>query len=419
MKHSNRRLWILTGILVVSLSACNSKPAAEAPQRVEAAKPEAPAPATAEKPAGANEVVLDAKMQQEARVRSALAVERPVPVLIQANGRLTVNETRTWRIGAVTDGRVMKTMVLPGDSVKKEQVLAGLHSHEIHEARAEYRRAQQESVRLKSALAYAQKQRDRARRLYELKAASLEQLEHAETELKNAQTAVVNNDTEIERTRIHLVEFLQVSPESPKEHKDGDAEHDDDLIPVKSPADGTLLERKVTAGSVVKGGDDLFVVSDLANLWMIAAVSEEHVGKLRLGMRVDVKVQAYPDLVFPGRITRFGEQLDPDTRTLPTRVELVNTGRRLKPEMYGTAEIQTGGGASGIFVPENAIQQVNGQSVVFVERSAGHYEVRAVESGRVLDHFVEVTRGLASGDRIVVEGSYVIKSQLLKGSLSE
>ncbi len=399
-------------LLLALLTACSKE---APPPKVEAAKPEPPsAPATP-----ANQVILDQKMQQEARIATASVIERAAPQLVDANGRLTVNEVRTWHVGAVTDGRVVKALLMPGDPVRKDQVIAGLHSHEIHEARAEYRRSSQELTRLKTVLSYSQKQRDRMKRLFDLKAASLEQVEHAETEFKNAQTAVINAETEVERTRVHLVEFLQVSPDGHQEHTEGDTDHDGDLIPVKSPADGIVLERKVTAGSVVKGGDDLFIVTDPGSLWMIAAVSEDNVGKLRIGMPVKVRVQAYPDQVFEGRITRFGDQLDAETRTLPTRVELRNPARRLKPEMYATAEIAVGGGARAIVIPQAAVQQVNGQPVVFVRQAADRFEVRVVETTRNLDGMLEVARGLSAGEQVVVEGSYILKSQLLKGSLAE
>ncbi|MDX1982316.1 MAG: efflux RND transporter periplasmic adaptor subunit [Bryobacteraceae bacterium] len=396
--------------LIVCLAAGCQRPA-EPPAKVEAAKPEA-----AEQKA-ANEVVLDAKMQAQARLRVAVVRQQSLPQTVVANGRLAMNENRTWHVGAVTDGRVIRVQVVPGDRVERDQLLAGLHSHDIHEARAEYRRAMQELTRLQTVLSYSQKQRDRMRRLYELKAASLEQVEHAETEFKNSQTAVQNAETELGRTRSHLVEFLQVPLEASKEHAEGDFDHDDDLIPVKAPEAGVLLERKVTPGSVVTAGEEMFVISDLGTLWMIAAVNEENFGKLRVGMGVKIRVQAYPGQIFSGRITRFGEQLDAETRTVQARVELANPGGWLKPEMYATGEISVAGSESAVFVPQAAVQQVNGQPTVFVQTGADRFEARLVEAGRSLDGQIRIIEGLGAGERVVVEGSYILKSQLLKGSL--
>lgn len=310
-------------------------------------------------------------------------------------------------------------MVNPGDRVKKDQVLAGLHSHDLHEARAQYRKATNDVTHQRSSVIYAQRQRDRYKRLFDLKAASQEQLEHSEAELKNAQNALANNEIELERTRRHLVDFLQVSPDDHDDHKEGELEHDNDLILVKSPAEGVVLTRKVSVGSVTSAGEELFEIADLSSLWMIAALSEEHLSRVRLGMSVRVKVQAYPDHWFGGRIRRLGEQLDAETRTVPVRVELSNPSGRLKPEMFAVAELEAGGSASAIFVPETAVQQVDNQPVVFVREAGNKFAVRQVGVGKPIDGQVEILNGLKVGETIVTKGSFTLKSQLLKGSLGE
>ncbi|MFN7938993.1 MAG: efflux RND transporter periplasmic adaptor subunit [Bryobacteraceae bacterium] len=401
------RLIVIVGLAL--LVGCSSKPE-PAPAKAETPKAEAP-------PADSKEVTLDEKQVQQAQLQMVTVQSQALPETITSNGRITVNENRSWHVGAVTDGKIIRVLVFPGDRVKKDQLLAGMHSHDIHEGRAEYRKAVAELARLKTALSYSQRHRDRAKRLYDLKAGSLEQLEHAEAELKNTQSALENAETELERTKLHLVEFLQVPLDDHDEHKPGDSDHEGDLIPVKAPADGVVIDRHVTAGSVATQGDELFLISDLSNVWMIAAVNEENLGKIRTGMQVRVSVQAYPDQTFTGRITRVGDQLDPSTRTVPVRIELANPAGKLKPEMYASAEIAAGSTGQGAFIPQEALQQIEKSNVVFVQSKPGTFEAREVETGRVLRGDVEVTKGLKAGDVIVAKGSYTLKSQLLKGSL--
>ncbi len=343
---------------------------------------------------------------------------------IRATGRLTVNENQTWHVGAVTEGRIVKVAANPGDAVTAGQVLARMHSHEVHDGRAEYRKALNEVSRARSAEAHTRHLRDRAKRLYDLKAAALEQVERAEADVKNAQAAVELSQTELERAKTHLVEFLQVSLDEPEKHGDGphtaEVHGDEDLIPVKSPAAGTLLERKVTPGSVVAAAADLFVISDLSTIWMMANVGEAAITRVRPGQSVRVEVQSQPGRSFHGRVVKLGEQLDPATRTLPVRIELANPGGLLKPEMYGDADFAVGGAArTALYVAESALQEVKGQTVVFVEKAPGQFDARAVETGRSLDGRVAVLNGIASGDRVVVKGAFILKSQLLKKSLSE
>jgi cobalt-zinc-cadmium efflux system membrane fusion protein len=395
-------------VLAMLAAGCSREPVQEVK-----APPAAPAAASE------REVVLDAAAQKEAGIVVASVTVRSLPQALHANGRIALNENQTWRVGAVTEGRIVRVLVNPGDRIEQGQVLARMHSHVIHEARAEYRKAVAELARLKGAEAYSQRVRDRARRLYELKAGSLEQTEHAETELRNAQTAVGNASIEVDRTRRHLVEFLQIAPDV-VEHDPGDPHEDDqDLIPIKSPASGTLLTRNVTPGTVVQPSADLFVVSDLTSLWNIASVNEEYLAKLRVGMPVRTYVQAYPDHAFPGRIGKLGEELDPTTRTVKVRVDLPNPGGRLKPEMYATAAIDLGGTEPALFVPQGAPQEVGGQTVVFVMTAPGRFEPRPVQLGRALEGEQEITSGIRAGERVVTQGSFVLRSQLMKASLGQ
>jgi cobalt-zinc-cadmium efflux system membrane fusion protein len=291
-----------------------------------------------------------------------------------------------------------------------------MHSHDIHESRALYQKALADSARMKGIADYSMRVRDRAKRLYDLKAGSLAQLERAETELRNAQTDAGNAEIEVARTRNHITEFLGISADLLEE---ADSEDHHDLIPVRSPAAGVVLKRDVTPGTVVTPSDDLFLVSDLGKLWAMAQVQEEYLGKLRVGMPVRVFVQAYPQEAFLGRIGRVGETLDPATRTVQVRVEVQNSQARLKPEMYATTEIQIGVGESALTVPSDAVQEIRGQTVLFVKMTDDCFEVRPVRIGRRIDSVNEVVAGLKPGEAIAIKATFILKSEFLKAALAE
>lgn len=378
------------------------------------------APAAASEAAEPRAVELDDAALGQAGLRVEAAALRAVPVTIRANGRLAANEERTWRVGAITDGRIMSVLVRVGDAVQKGQVLARMFSHDVHESRALYRRAVAEYHRLQSNLEFSRRQRDRMRRLFGMKAASQEQLDTVENELRNAETALRAAQIEMTRTRQHLVEFLEIPVEGPEHHEPGAAAlSDDDLIPIRAPAEGIVLTRMVTAGSVVQASSELFVISDLATVWVIANVQEEYLPRVRPRMAALISVQAYPGRRFAGRVIRVDEKLDPETRTVQAIVELDNRRALLRPEMYAAVELEAGASEPGLFIAQTAIQDLNGQPTVFVETRPGRLEPRPVETGRALDRLVEIRRGLAAGERVVTEGSFVLKSHLLKSSLSE
>lgn len=400
-------------VLALALAGCSRQP--ESPPAAPAPEPKQQAAA----PPAAGAVTMEEAAQKSAGLQLQTAARRSLPEVIRASARLTNNENLTWRVGAITEGRIVQVLASPGDMVQQGRPLARIHAHDVHDSRAEFRKANTELSRARASLDFARKSRDRARRLFDLKAGSLEQVERSESELRNAEAAYTVASAEVDRTRSHLVEFLGVPAEGDDNHQQPSANADErDLIPVRAPASGTVLTRNVTPGTVVTPANDLFVISDLSSLWAIAEVSEDNLPKLRPGMPVRVFVQAWPDHPFPGRIGKLGDALDPATRTVKVRVDMPNPAGRLKPEMYATAEIEIGGSESAVFVPQEATQEVRGQTVVFVRTAANRFEVRPIEAGRTLGDALEVRRGLRGGETVASRGAFLLKSEYLKAALA-
>ena len=354
-------------------------------------------------------VVLDKTQLQKGHVIVEPVRTQEVVSTLTIPGRLTFSEDQTWHVGAIANGKIENISARVGDSVKANQVLGRLHSHEVHEARAGYQQAQTELERARSAQGYAKQRRDRAQRLLELRAGSRQDLETAEADLRNAQAAIEKAQSEVEKERAHL-EIFQLPIE-------GTDEEDD--IPILAPAAGLVLERKATVGSVVNSGDELFVITDISSVWMIAAASEEDLSKLHPGQPVRVQVRAYPDREFAGRILKLGEQLDPATRTLQIRIALPNPQGLLKPEMYSTASVQQFGKRQALVIPEEAIQEIDGVPTVFVQDSENEFRARTVETGQHADGGVEIVDGLKRGDAVVVKGGFALKSQMLKTMIQD
>jgi membrane fusion protein, heavy metal efflux system len=362
----------------------------------------------AEQKARPTEVVLSPEAQRNGGIAVQPVQSVAVQESLSATGALTVNEDRTWTVGSHLEGRVVSVHANPGEVVKQGFVLARMHSHEVHDSRANYRRAADELTRARAAASQARTLRDRAARLLELKAGSKQDLELAEGQVREGEAAVRNAETELERSRVHILEYLQVS----LEEKPGG-----DEVPIRAPATGLILERKVSVGTVVEPAQEAFRMTDPSTLWMIANVSEGDLGRLKLGQSVRLLVRAHPGRTFAGRILRLGEQLDPTTRTLQVRVLVPNPGGLLKPQMYATAEIQGGGSRQAMYVPESAIQDLNGTRIVFVRSAADRFEARPVDAGRAMDQRVEVRSGLQATDQVVVKGTFVLKSQLMRTAL--
>ncbi|MEP7364000.1 MAG: efflux RND transporter periplasmic adaptor subunit [Acidobacteriota bacterium] len=392
------------------ITACGRAPEPAAPQT-------AHAEANAEPPRERGTVTIDEKMAKAGWISVEEVRERGTAELVRTTGRLTTHEDSTWKVGSIADGRIVRILVKLGDRVKAGQVLARLHSHDVHEARAEYAKAKSELERSKAALAISERARDRAKKLLDLKAGSLDQLERAEAELLGTQAAVRTAEVDVRRTETHLVENLQIDPNEPDDHTPGDNMHDEDLVPVKSPGAGVVLRRLVTEGSVVTAGQELIEVSDLNRLRLIASVGDQYLPSIRIGATARVEIPALAGRVFQGRVDRIGEEMDPQTRAAEVWITIAASGQALKPEGYANVEIATGGSRQGIQIPSEAVQDIQGTSSVFVEEGARKYALRAVSLGDKTGARVEVTQGLRPRDRVVVKGSFLLKSQLLKSSL--
>jgi cobalt-zinc-cadmium efflux system membrane fusion protein len=408
-----KALWIVAAS--VSLWSC--QPNSTSASGPESRAASAPAEVSQSSKRDAATVVLDAAEQQKGHIVVSSVGLEDLAATLTVPGRLTFNEDQTWHVGAIASGRIESISARVGDTVTTDQILGRLHSHEVHEARAGYQEAQTELERARSAERYAKQRRDRAERLFELKAGSRQDLENAEADLRNAQAAIEKAQSEVEKERAHLNIFrIPIVVEPAKGGIENDEEDD---IPVHAPAAGLILERKASLGSVVNSGDELFVIANISNLWMIAAANEEDLSKIHVGQVVRIQVRAYPDREFTGRVAKLGEELDPATRTLQIRVEVANPQGLLKPEMYASASVQQTARRAALVVPQEAIQEIDGVPMVFVRDSDNQFRARTVEPGRHVDGGIEIVQGLKRGEAVVVKGSFALKSQLLKAMIQD
>lgn len=343
-----------------------------------------------------------------------------IPQTLRAPGRITVNENRVWRVGTIAEGRVVEMNANVDDPVRQGQVLARLQSHAVHDGRADYAEAKINLATLQTRRTFLLAQAARAKRLFDLKAASEQQVQQADSELRDVEGMIANAKSELERYRIHLEDFLHVPTQPPIGPGDRIAGHEiADLLPITAPAAGTVIARPVAPGAVVQAGQGIFEISDLSSVWMIAEVQQQHLAALREGMPVTIRTQAFPSTTFSGRIRRIGSELNAATRTISVRIEVPNRGLRLRPEMYADAEIAVGGSEDGLFLKQGAIQDLHGQSIVFVKSGDHAFTLRAVETGATVDGMRRVISGVNAGDQVVVDGSFLLKSKLLEASLVE
>jgi membrane fusion protein, heavy metal efflux system len=364
-------------------------------------------------PAARTEVVLSPDAQKEGQIETAPVKMSDEPDVLRVPGRIALADNRSWRVGVRTDGLVVAVNAEAGDYVRKGQILARYHADEVRDSRALYHAAQSEVARAQSNAALAQRNVTRAETLLDLKAASQVQVEQARQDLVSAEADVQRAQIEVDRLKDLLEDDLRV----PAEPKAGDEFADQ--VPIIAPASGYILEKDVTLGKAIDTMDDTFVIGDLSEVWMLASIRQDQLGQLRMGQSVRVSVAGVAGQQFQGRITNLGQELDPATRTMAVRIALNNSGNVLRPGMLATAEVPGGLRKMTVFVASDAVQQIDGQDVVFVRVAPDRFAVRAVEVAQTTNGQTPILQGLKGDEQVVVRGSFVLKSQLLRSALEE
>lgn len=406
--HGIRHRWLLLVVIVSLVAGLAARYFLRSSER-EAASTGADSKVNASETA-TNVVTLSPDAITRSDIQIIAVARRPLPQELRVTGRVQINEDRAVRLGSPVEGRVTRVLVTVGDRVKAGQVVLALHSHELAAARSDYEKARAAVARAEKALAYAQAELERANRLLEAKAISRREQLRAAADLVAAQAEFEHARAELRRAE-EFLHYLGAWPEV------------SDEVLIRAPIEGVVLERRVTVGTVVTPSMDLLTIADLSTLWVIAEVPEPQAARVRPGQPVSISVAAFAEERFLGRVAHIGEVLDPQTRTVRVRCVVQNRRERLRPEMYATITITLGMTAPQLVIPREAVQEVGGESIVFVEVAPGRFEKRRVRLGLSATlpegEFVEVTSGLRDGERIVARGSFWLKSELLKAVIQE
>jgi len=360
--------------------------------------------------AAADVIVLSPDALARNEIQIVAVARRPLPQELRVTGRVQVNEDRAVRIGSPVEGRVTRVLATVGDRVKAGQPLIAIHSHELAAARSDYEKARAAVVRAEKALAHAQAEFERANRLLDAKAISRREHLRAAADLVTAEAELEQARAELRRAE----EFLH--------HLGAWPELSDEVL-IRAPIEGVVLERHATVGTVVTPSTDLMMIADLSTLWVIAEVPELQAAQIRPGQPVSISVAAFADARFPGSVAHIGEVLDPHTRTVRVRCVVRNRQQLLRPEMYATILITLGMTPPQLVIPREAVQEIGGESIVFVEVGPGRFQKRRVRLGLSAavpeGDVVSVTDGVREGERVVARGSFLLKSELLKASIQE
>lgn len=321
--------------------------------------------------------------------RGAALVPREFPATVQ------FNENEVAEVTTLIRGRVVKVYVDVGQDVKKDTLLAMLHSSDLGEAEGAYLKAV-------ARLHEAELAHNRAKELYENKAVSLAELQRREAAMKTAQAEARAAQNRLELLGVPSQEIMRLD-------LDRTIKAD---VPLRAPFDGRVITRNITRGEVVETDQKLFTVAELSHMWVVGKVPEKDVQHIRKDQKVDVVLAAYPHAIFSGAITYIGDVLDPATRTMRLRVTVANPDRLLKPEMFAAVRVHSAPTPDALTLPLEAIQDGLAGKIVFVRRGASEFEVRKVTLGSEQGDVVVLLDGVSEGEPVVTKGAFVLKSEM-------
>lgn len=306
--------------------------------------------------------------------------------MLNLTGKVSFDEDKVAKVFPLVSGNVTKVNVTLGDFVKRGQVLATLRSADISDYQNQYEVA-------KSNLQVAKKNLDIAEELYKTNVNSEKDFLNAQNDMKHAE-AEVNK----------LKEQLSIYGAS--------ADKPDALYSVLAPIDGYIVEKNISENMEIRSDNasNIFTVSSLNTVWVLAGVYESDLAKVKAGDEVDVTTLAYPDKVFKGTIQQVGNLINPETKVLDLRIVLDNSNGLLKPEMYAMVKVHLSMPEKIIAVPASSLVFDKNVNYVMVYKKNNLFEKRTVVVLQNMRNVIYLTSGLKEGEVVVSAGSLFVEN---------
>ncbi len=337
-------------------------------------------------------------------LKKATVGKRRVEAPIGLTGEIRFDERRVAHISAQTEGIIRRVNVNLGDRVKRGQPLLEIESVSYGQAESEYLEAQ-------ATLVLAQRNFDRQAELRKENITSEKEYLQAKQELEAAQIRA--------RTAGDKLVQLGLPPGDLKNLGQGGART---RLVLRAPADGMVLVLHAVPGEVAKSEEPLMTVGDLSTLWLWADLYERDLAAVvdhqaAGGLQATVTVKAFPAIEFPGTVDFVGPTMDEATRTVKVRIELKNPSGKLRAGMFANVKIFLPGTEEVLAVPKDAMLEDEGRAFVFIHHHDDYFVRRPVQRGKSWAGWAEITGGLSGGETIVADGSFLLKSDVLRSKM--
>jgi membrane fusion protein, heavy metal efflux system len=341
---------------------------------------------------------LTAQSREKNPVKVASAELARIAGDIQVVGTVAFHEDHYAVVGPLVAGRISRLAAGVGDQIRRGEVLAEIESAEVGQARADL-------VAAKARYSAAEANLHRESELADKRISS-----ERERELAHAQWVTEQAGVRAATMRLRAIGLSAADIEG------GDHGDVAGRVPIRAPIGGTVIERKVTLGQAVERATDAFKIADTSRVWVTLDLYEKDLFHVHVGQEVEIWTESRPGESFRGKVAFIVPEIDQATRTAKVRLELANPKGLLEAGQLVTARIvadERRETAEVLAVPRSAVEQIEGKTVVFVQSGDG-FERRNVLTGTSGGARIEIRQGLAPGDRVAVEGAFLLKSELLR-----
>ena len=314
--------------------------------------------------------------------------------------QVTYNMNNLARITPLTSGVIRRALVNVGAYVSKDDVLVEIVSSEIASAKVDYLTAIANQT-LKE-LVYK-----REKGLFEKKVSSQREYQQSLTEHQ-----VAANTTNTSRQQLLNYGFTEEELQEIIEIRSSSS-----IIPLRAPFSGTIIERNAVIGEAVGLGDILFSLADLSTMWLELSIPEHMLSSFKVGNIVEASFNSLPGIKLRGDLIWMASNIEEESRMLKARAMVKNQKLLLRHGLFGQVSLLSEQFNKVLYVPVESIQRFNKNSFLFVKLSEDLYEIRSIVLGSRNGDKIEILDGVSVHEKVVVAGSFTLKSEFLKSRL--
>lgn len=304
--------------------------------------------------------------------------------LITLSGEVSYDENKVIKIFPRSSGQVIESKVTLGDKVSAGQILAVIKSADVAGSYSDLSTSAAD-------ISIAKRQMENAQSLFNNGIASEREYTEAKLTYEKAVAA---------RGKINAM--LNING--------GNNTKPGGIYVLTSPINGYIVEKKVNAGNFIRQdmNDNLFTISDLKDVWVMANVFETDIPKVKEGYAVKVTTLAYPDKVFDGKIDKVSEVLDPANKALKIRIMLNNSGLLLKPEMFTKVIVSNTEPTKAVAVPSSSVVEESGKTYVVVYNNNCNMKVQEVSVVKTMGDKTYISNGIDPGQKLITKNALLL-----------